>query len=89
MAQQNVPIVADQLGLDVQRTFLNFLQTFGSEGADGVEAATPDYVRAVHEMKEQDRTTLYVDYNHLLECVRPCTRSSCAPPRGDLIHSAD
>lgn len=66
MAQNTVPVVQDNLGLDVQRTFLNFLQTFGS---DADEEATPDYVRAVQEMKEQDRTTLYVDYNHLLECA--------------------
>lgn len=73
MAQNAVPVVADSLGLDVQRTFLNFLQTFA---ADGNEDSPPDYLRAVEEMKDQDRTTLYVDYNHLLECARAASARS-------------
>lgn len=63
MAQNVVPAVPDSLGLDVQRSFLNFLQTFQA----GDEESIPDYIQAVEEMKDQDRTTLYVDFNHLLE----------------------
>ena len=64
----------DALGTNVQRLFLNFLDEYRDEataGADGLPSsqAEPTYVKALRELKEADRSTLFVDFNHLLECV--------------------
>ena len=75
MADPNNPNSAtDALGTNVQRLFLNFLEEYRDEataGADGLPSSQGEatYVRALRELKEADRSTLFVDFNHLLECV--------------------
>lgn len=61
-------------GAYVQRFFLNFLEEFRDDdtaAADGLPSSQgePTYVRALRELKEADRTTLFVDFNHLVQCV--------------------
>ncbi len=90
--------VTDSLGANVQRLFLNFLEVYTPGGEDdGVEGAPnsqsePTYVRALRELKEQDRTTLFVDFSHLLECapaLRGClARAVAQRQRGAARRSA-
>jgi|APGre2960657444_1045066.scaffolds.fasta_scaffold01516_8 hypothetical protein len=80
--------VSESLGANVQRLFLNFLEEYREDdGVDGVPSSQgePTYVRCLRELKEQDRTTLFVDFNHLLECeprprcLHACTLTRAAP----------
>ena len=75
------------MGLDAQRMFSDFLENFVSptDGAssDGAAAASDqahDYVRVLNEMVEMERTTLYVNFEHLMQCAPP-PAASCARPR--------
>jgi len=56
----------------VQKLFLGFLQEYREEEGDGMPASQVEatYVRYLQELKDCDRTTLFVDFNHLVECVR-------------------
>ncbi|KAK3241271.1 MCM DNA helicase complex subunit mcm6 [Cymbomonas tetramitiformis] len=53
----------------VKTSFLDFLEKFSTDEADidGSLASQParDYVELLHEIKAQDKTTLYVDFAHL------------------------
>jgi hypothetical protein len=82
MTQQGggVPQVADPAGVQVQRLFTNFLEEYRADGGDGEEAV---YVRWLQELKDAERTTLYVEFNHLLECVlapRKSQNACCSGP---------
>ena len=63
------PQVVNELGLGVQRVFLNFLETFDAgDGEDGSQRSL--YARMVDDMKARERTTLMVDFEHLDEYSR-------------------
>ena len=57
----------DPAGTHVQKLFHNFLQEYRAEG--DTELDEPVYVRWLRELKTAERTTLYVEFSHLLECV--------------------
>lgn len=61
--------------------FFNFLSEFRDEGGDGLPASQVEatYVRYLHELTECDRTTLFVDFNHLVECVPAARLRACLP----------
>ena len=56
----------------MQKLFLGFLQEYREEEGDGMPASQVEatYVHYLQELKDCDRTTLFVDFNHLVECVR-------------------
>ena len=60
----------DNSGVEVQRMFLNFLEVYSSadEGESGDEPVR-DYVKALQDMKEGERTTLHVNFEHVDECA--------------------
>ena len=57
----------DPAGTAVQKLFHNFLQEYRAE-SDGADDE-PVYVRWLRELKTAERTTLYVEFSHLLECA--------------------
>eukprot|EP00959_Pyramimonas_sp_CCMP1952_P221635 4633374-Pyramimonas_sp.AAC.2 len=65
----------DDLGVIVKDKFYEFLDTFSSERGEhdistsNIEGPYRDYVHQLKALKERDRTTLYVDFQHLTECV--------------------
>ena len=69
---QGGTVAVDPAGTQVQRLFHNFLQEYRLDGGDGAPAGGEDepvYVRWLHELKTAERTTLYVDFTHLVECA--------------------
>lgn len=74
--RQEIVRVMDQLALEVQRLFQKFLMEFSSElmdgGAGGVATSSQgggpirDYLLQIDQMVANDRTTLHVDYSHLV-----------------------
>ncbi|KZT05647.1 MCM-domain-containing protein [Laetiporus sulphureus 93-53] len=75
---ENIPIVIDAVGESVQESFETFLRTFTEEialastpSSDGGLPAAPEgdliYIEQIHTMRDQELTTLYVDYGHLLQ----------------------
>ena len=69
---QGGTVAVDPAGTQVQRLFHNFLQEYRLDGgldngADGEDE--PVYVRWLRELKTAERTTLYVDFTHLVECA--------------------
>ena len=69
-SQPDVAMAPDPAGVQVQRLFTNFLEEYRADSPDGLSADEPVYVRWLQQMKDADRTTLYVEFNHLVECVR-------------------
>ena len=64
--------VAVEGGEDVTRTFLNFLNSFSSEDGDRGEGNESndrplDYVEQLELMYERSGTTIYVNFQHLME----------------------
>jgi len=57
---------ADPAGASVQRLFSNFLEEYRDSGSPDEE---PVYVTYLGQMKAAERTTLYVEFAHLLECA--------------------
>mmetsp|Transcript_2637 Transcript_2637/g.4428 ORF Transcript_2637/g.4428 Transcript_2637/m.4428 type:complete len:857 (-) Transcript_2637:354-2924(-) len=60
----------DDLGLIIKDKFNEFLDNFSSEQEDNVstsniEGPYRDYVHQLKALKERDRTTLYIDFQHL------------------------
>ena len=72
----------DPAGTHVQRLFHNFLQEYRAEG--DTESDEPVYVRWLRELKTAERTTLYVEFSHLLECA-PAARRAAQPVCGALL----
>jgi hypothetical protein len=60
---------ADPAGVQVQRLFTNFLEEYRADNADGQSQEEPVYVHWLRELKSSERTTLYVEFSHLLECA--------------------
>ena len=71
-------VTGDARGEEVQRRFLAFLQGFraggGDEGADGEEGgplaesdAEPEYQTHLLDLVETERTTLHVNFQHIVE----------------------
>ncbi len=71
MAEHNpVERVVDSFANNIKGLFVDFLEEFSSEpeGASSQSGrrAVRDYLHQLSLMKENDRTTLYVDYQHVL-----------------------
>ncbi|KAJ8086948.1 MCM DNA helicase complex subunit mcm6 [Marasmius tenuissimus] len=77
--QQNsdIPLVRDSIGETVTETFEQFLRTFTEDVAlaatpqsDGGAPETQDgelfYIQQIHEMRQNELCTLYVDFGHIL-----------------------
>ena len=79
---QGGTVAVDPAGTQVQRLFHNFLQEYRLDGAldggaDGEDE--PVYVRWLRELKTAERTTLYVDFTHLVECAPAAARAGRRP----------
>ena len=81
---QGGTVAVDPAGTQVQRLFHNFLQEYRLDGAlDGGAADAEDepvYVRWLRELKTAERTTLYVEFSHLLECAPAAARAAARAP---------
>ncbi|KAI3616575.1 dna replication licensing factor mcm6 [Moniliophthora roreri] len=73
----DVPLVRDPIGESVTETFENFLKSFTEDVAlastprsDGGILDMPEgdlyYIEQIHQMRENELTTLYVDFGHIL-----------------------
>ncbi|KAK9447473.1 MCM2/3/5 family-domain-containing protein [Limtongia smithiae] len=62
-----IPKVVDKTGEEVGETFREFLETFEDPAAPQDDDSEKYYVRQIRELKIEDRSTLYVDYTHLME----------------------
>ena len=59
-------------GEEVTRTFLSFLNSYSSDEGEGMAAGEDgspyrDYVEQLESMYDRNGTTLYVDFQHLVE----------------------
>ena len=95
--------VAVEGGEDVTRTFLSFLNSFSSEDANadagGEGAENPsgyrDYVEQLELMYERSGTTIYVNFQHLMEfdgvlaheAVEAALVPALLAPRGGFVAS--
>lgn len=62
----NTGIVVDIAATEVQQKFFEFLCAFKAEDDD--ESITiPTYVHQLNQMVEREATTLFADFNHILE----------------------
>ena len=67
---QAAGIVVDNLGVEIQQKFLSFLKQFRDEDEELEEEINkdlPTYYRQVEDMVQRESTTLFVDFNHILE----------------------
>ncbi|KAL0580710.1 MCM DNA helicase complex subunit mcm6 [Marasmius crinis-equi] len=77
--QQNtdIPLVRDAVGETVTETFEEFLRTFTEDvalastprsdgGVPGIQDGELHYIQQIHEMRENELCTLYVDFGHIL-----------------------
>lgn len=72
--KQNSGIVIDTAGVEIQQRFLQFLEEFKPiEEENDLENIPPEFLnlgiyhRQIYDMIRRDSTTLFVDFNHLLE----------------------
>ena len=57
----------DVAGVEVQRLFLNFLETYSfSNDAESGEPQ-PTYLRVLQDMKDAEHSTLHVNFEHVQE----------------------
>ena len=85
---QGGTVAVDPAGTQVQRLFHNFLQEYRLDGAldggaDGEDE--PVYVRWLRELKTAERTTLYVDFTHLVECAPAAAGPGGAAARAPAV----
>jgi hypothetical protein len=59
-------VVIDRVGVGIQERFVDFLSTYIDYGGVG-GAGGKSYSRQVDQMVERESTTLFVDFQHLLE----------------------
>ncbi|SHO75672.1 Similar to S.cerevisiae protein MCM6 (Protein involved in DNA replication) [Malassezia sympodialis ATCC 42132] len=59
-----IPVVTDETGERVRESFASFLERFTLEDMAGRQ---PEYVEQLYIMRDYGRTTLYVDYRHILQ----------------------
>lgn len=62
--EKTAGIIVDNVGIEIQQRFFEFLQLFRDEEEDEDHYHTT-YARHISEMVERESTTLFVDFQHL------------------------
>ncbi|KDN40343.1 MCM-domain-containing protein [Tilletiaria anomala UBC 951] len=68
-----IPTVTDEVGDKVREGFADFLENFaeepisGSQDPDGDRAGAPIYIEQIRALQEYDKTTLFVDFTHVVQ----------------------
>ena len=60
-------IVIDHVGVEIQQRFLEFLQLFRDDLEPDLPGTLTTYASHVAQMVARESTTLFVDFNHLLD----------------------
>lgn len=69
---QDIPVVVDEVGERVREGFAQFLESFvdqplsGSPEPDGEKVQDPIYIDQIYALRDYNRTTLFVDFSHIL-----------------------
>ncbi|PWZ02651.1 putative MCM6-involved in replication [Testicularia cyperi] len=69
---EDIPPVVDEVGERVREGFAQFLETFvdqplsGSPDPNGERAQDPLYIDQIFALRDYNRTTLFVDFSHIL-----------------------
>lgn len=69
---QDIPPVVDEVGERVREGFAQFLESFvdqplsGSPDPNGEKSQDPVYIDQIYALRDYNRTTLFVDFSHIL-----------------------
>lgn len=69
---QDIPPVVDEVGERVREGFAQFLESFvdqplsGSPDPNGEKVQDPVYIDQIYALRDYNRTTLFVDFSHIL-----------------------